>query len=88
MHNEPHSELEREALAAWSAQEPPPGFADRVLAADAGPKREPILTTPELLPRLGRRWSGVAAAALIAAAWSTPPPRTRADGDMAGASSC
>lgn len=68
MHNEPHSELEREALAAWSAQEPPPGFADRVLAADAGPKREPILTTPELLPRLGRRWSGVAAAALIAAA--------------------
>lgn len=68
MHNEPHSELERKALEAWSAQEPPPGFADRVLAADARPKREPILEAPELLPRPGRRWFGAAAAALVAAA--------------------
>ena len=33
MHDEPHNDLERQAIAAWTAQEPPPGFADRVQAA-------------------------------------------------------
>lgn len=66
MHDEPRSDLERKALAAWTAQEPPPGFADRVLAADARPQHAPILEVPEL-PRSGWRWSGVAAAALVAA---------------------
>ena len=55
MHDEPRSDLEREALAAWTAQEPPPGFADRVLAADARPKSAPLLEVPEL-PGLGWRW--------------------------------
>lgn len=67
MHDEPHSDLERKALAAWTAQEPPPGFADRVLAAAERPKPEPVLEVPEL-SRLGWRWSGVAAAAIVAAA--------------------
>ena len=67
MHDEPRSDLERKALAAWTVQEPPPGFADRVLAADARPKQEPIVEVPELA-RLGWRWPGVAAAAIVAAA--------------------
>ncbi len=67
MHDEPRSDLEREALAAWTAQEPPPGFADRVLAADARPKSAPLLEVPEL-PGLGWRWPRFAAAALVTAA--------------------
>jgi len=84
VHDEPHRELERQALAAWTAQEPPPGFADRVLAAAARPRDEPF-AAPEL-PRLGLRWPRVAAAVVAAAAlagsvaaavkwWPTPAPR-------------
>ncbi len=89
MHDEPHSDLERQALAAWTAQEPPPGFADRVLAADARAPAEPAIELPRL-PRLGLRWPGVAAAALVATAivgsvaaavnwWPTSAPQQQRD---------
>lgn len=88
MHDEPHSNLERQAIAAWTAQEPPPGFADRVLAADARPRPQPV-DVPEL-PRPGLRWPRFAAAALVAAAlagsvaaavswWPTLAPRQQRD---------
>ncbi|MBA3544914.1 MAG: beta-lactamase family protein [Nannocystis sp.] len=67
MHDEPRSDLERQALAAWTAQEPPPGFADRVLAADVRPPAKPPIELPRL-PRLGLSWPGMAAAALVAVA--------------------
>jgi hypothetical protein len=58
------TEQERRALAAWTPAEPPPGFADRVVAA-ARPTS--VGDGPDLsgaLPRLAVRWPRVAAAAI------------------------
>jgi CubicO group peptidase (beta-lactamase class C family) len=70
VHDEPRTDAERRALAAFTAAEPPADFADRVLAAAAAegrsePGRAPFGRLLGLgLPRL----AGVAAAGVIAVA--------------------
>ncbi|MFY0535399.1 serine hydrolase domain-containing protein [Nannocystis pusilla] len=70
MHDEPRTDAERRALAAFTAAEPPVDFADRVLAALAAegrsePERAPFRRFFGLgLPRL----AGVAAAGVLAVA--------------------
>lgn len=70
MHDEPRTDAERRALAAFTAAEPPADFADRVLAALAAEGR----SEPERAPfrrffGLGApRLAGVAAAGVLAVA--------------------
>ena len=65
MHDEPRTELEQRALAAWTPAEPPADFTDRVLAAAAAPKRAAV---PLDLPLVRPRWPRFAVAAIAAAA--------------------
>lgn len=64
MHDEPRTELEQRALDALTAAEPPPGFADRVLAAQSR------VDATRTSPPIGRLFAaaGVRVAALVLAA--------------------
>lgn len=70
MHDEPRTDAERRALAAFTAAEPPPDFADRVLSAVAAEgQREPGHVPLGRLFGLGwPRLAGVAAAGVVAVA--------------------
>lgn len=70
MHDEPHSDLEQRALAAWTPAEPPADFVDRVMrAADADPRlRAAALPSLDLPPAAALRWPRLAVAAIAAAA--------------------
>lgn len=69
MHDEPRSDLESRAFDAFAAAEPPPGFADRVLAAQRARERtvEPPIAPARLFPALGLRVAGLLVAAVAAA---------------------
>lgn len=67
MHNETPTELERRALDAWTPVEPPPDFADRVVAAAAVHDRATDLG-PAASPLLAARWPRFVAAAIATAA--------------------
>ena len=61
MHDEPRSDLEQRALAAWTPAEPPADFTDRVLrAAAADPRLRaaalPSLDAPDIPPAAALRW--------------------------------
>lgn len=73
MHDEPRSDLEQRALAAWTPAEPPADFTDRVLrAAAADPRLRaaalPSLDAPDIPPAAALRWPRFAVAAIAAAA--------------------
>ena len=66
MHDEPRTELEQRALAAWTPDEPPADFVDRVMQAAARPKPADL---PIDLPTIARfRWPRMIAAAIAAVA--------------------
>lgn len=66
MHDEPRSDHERRAYAAWEPAEPPPGFADRVLQAEAR-GRESAAPAPGRLFARPLRAAALALATLSAA---------------------
>lgn len=68
MHDETRSDLERRAFAAFTAAEPPPGFADRVLAAQRASERADAPAAPTRLFAAGAaRIAGLALAAAAVA---------------------
>jgi len=91
VHDEPRTELEQRALAAWTPAEPPPDFVDRVMQA-AG-RDEPTAHRPDVslgAPRIVPRFPRVAVAAIVAAAlagtvaagiklWPAAPARPAAE---------
>lgn len=96
MHDEPRSDLEQRALAAWTPAEPPAEFVDRVMrAAEADPRlRKAALPSLDAPPVAGLRWPRFAVAAiataaiagtLAAAAW-WPRPTTSTSSNSHGTS--
>lgn len=68
MHDEPRSDLEERALAAWTPQEPPPDFAGRVLSAGRdAPRARAFPPLGRLVARGGARLAGLLVAAAAAA---------------------
>lgn len=69
MHDEPRSEHEQRALAAWTPAEPPADFVDRVMrAADADPRLRAAASPSLDVPVASLRWPRFAVAAIAAAA--------------------
>ena len=66
MHDEPHTELERRALAAWTPDQPPPDFVERVMRAAARP--QPVAPPIDLPTSARLRWPRIVAAAVAAVA--------------------
>lgn len=76
MHDEPRSDLENRAFAAFPAAEPPAGFADRVLAAQRASERArggpDLAPAARVLPAFGLKVAGLllGAAAAVAGAYA------------------
>lgn len=77
MHDEPRTDAERRAFAAFIAAEPPADFADRVLAADAAerPGRAGRAPFGRLLALGAPRLAGLVVAAVAVAATATAVAR-------------